>query len=62
MSQILAQCQFLQKNLKDKKLKDTHINSSKCLTDGRKVNEKSLKNANCPKYSRGCELSAELTK
>ena len=65
MSQILAQCQFLQKNLKDKKLKkklkDTHINSSKCLTDGRKVNEKSLKNANCPKYSRGCESSGRVS-
>ena len=35
------------KFLKKKNSKDTHINSSKCLTDGRMVNKKTPKNANC---------------
>jgi hypothetical protein len=37
-----------------KELKDTHKNSSKCLTDGRMVNKKARKDANCSKNSRGC--------
>jgi hypothetical protein len=44
----------LKKMTWDKNLKDTHKNSSKCLTDGRTVNKKAPNNVNCSKNSRGC--------
>ena len=43
-----------QRKFKGVNLKDTHKNSSKCLTDGRMVNKKTPKDANCSKNSRGC--------